>query len=545
MRILFFARHFTYLRNFESVLVQLAEEGHQVHVAAERKDTLGGTAMLERLAARFHGISFGEAPKRTDGWYGPAVSLRLGLDYLRYLEPAYAEMPRLRQRARERAPRVIVRLGERGVFASATGRRWLARILWALEQAVPPSAEISRYIRDEQPDVVLLTPLIGVVASPQLDCLYAARALGIPTALAVWSWDHLSSKALIRSVPDRVLVWNETQRDEAVRLHGVPPEQVVVTGAQCFDQWFGRQPSRPRAEFCRRVGLLDDGPFLLWVCSSLFRNTLPEAPLVERWIAAIRASGDPALRHVNILVRPHPQRMGEWEGTDIARHAGVAFWGGMPIDAESRDDYFDSLHYSAAVVGLNTSAFIEGAIADRPIYTVLLPEFHENQEGTIHFHYLLQVAGGLLRASRTFDAHVSDLAAAVRGDIPDPARSRRFVEAFVRPQGLHEPSTPRFVAAVHTLLDRGTTAAAPQVSALARYGLWAVRRLRSHPATEAAFWSDQEAAAIPERRRRAAEEPREKERLREERIRRRAAEKAAYRAERNAAHDRAKGREPS
>jgi hypothetical protein len=41
-------------------------------------------------------------------------------------------------------------------------------------------------------------------------------------------------------VPDKVIVWNATQRDEAERFHGIPAERVVVTGAQCFDQWCDR-----------------------------------------------------------------------------------------------------------------------------------------------------------------------------------------------------------------------------------------------------------------------------------------------------------------
>ena len=65
---------------------------------------------------------------------------------------------------------------------------------------------------------MLLTPLIDL-GSSQIDYLRAARELGVPTALCVWSWDHLSSKALIRECPERVFVWNETQKREAVELH--------------------------------------------------------------------------------------------------------------------------------------------------------------------------------------------------------------------------------------------------------------------------------------------------------------------------------------
>ena len=49
----------------------------------------------------------------------------------------------------------------------------------------------------------------------------------------------------------RVLVWNETQKLEAARFHAIAPERVIVTGAQCFDQWFDRMPSTSREAFRR------------------------------------------------------------------------------------------------------------------------------------------------------------------------------------------------------------------------------------------------------------------------------------------------------
>ncbi len=477
MRVLFFARHFSYLRNFESVLRLLAAHGHQVHIAVEREvTTQGGREMVDRLAQECPSITAGFSPERTDGWYRIATKLRLGLDYLRYLEPAYAAAPRLASRARERAPHVVVAIADSAIGRSPSGRRVLARLLWAMEQAVPISEEVTRFIDEQAPDAVLMTPLIGVVASPQLDYLYAARYRRRPTALCVWSWDHLSSKALIRTVPDRVLVWNPTQKDEAVTLHGAPADRVVVTGAQCFDQWFDRAPSRSRAEFCRRVGLPDDRRFLLWVCSALFKGSPVEAEFVARWIAALRASGHPELKDCGILVRPHPSRMAEWEGVDWQRFPNVAFWGANPVDADARADYFDSLAFSAAVAGLNTSAFIEGGIAGRPIYAILPPEYYDNQEGTIHFRYLMTVAGGLLNVGRSFEEHAAQLAASLRGEVPDPDRSRRFVEAFVRPQGLGRPSSPIFAEAVEALPAVGAQAAPGRAGLLARTALRLLRR---------------------------------------------------------------------
>jgi len=331
------------------------------------------------------------------------------------------------------------------------GRRLIAAAMRACDRALPRSATIDAFVRDHDPDVVLLTPLIGVVASPQLDCLQSATALGYRTALCVWSWDHLSSKAIVRHVPDRVFVWNDTQRDEAIALHGVPPERVIVTGAQCFDQWFDRQPSIDRATFCRSVGLPPDRPFLLYVCSSLFRGTVTEAVFVHRWIRAMRASGLDPLASTPILVRPHPARLKEWADVDLSAEPDVALWGQSPVTPDAKDGYFNSLHYSAAVVGLNTSAFLEAAIVGRPVYATLLPEHYENQEGTIHFHYLLHVGGGLIHSSKTMGEHAAQLNGCLKADSRESERSHRFVEAFIRPHGRGTPSTPVFADAVEGL----------------------------------------------------------------------------------------------
>jgi hypothetical protein len=191
---------------------------------------------------------------------------------------------------------------------------------------------------------------------------------------------------------------------------------------------------------------------VLYVCSALFRGSPSEAAFVRDWVRTIRASAENGLARLNILVRPHPQRLDEWpEG----RIDGATLWGSNPIDDESRADYYDSLYYSTAVIGLNTSALVEAAIVDRPVYTILLPEFRDNQEGTFHFHHLLTVGNGFLNAARTLEDHLGQLAALVRGEKARP--NAPFVERFIRPRGLAVPATPGFVTTVEQL------AAAPVV----------------------------------------------------------------------------------
>jgi hypothetical protein len=471
MKILFLARHFTYFRNFESVLRELASRGHQLHLAVEQDESLGGTKLVRSLVDEFPNVTAGVLPSRPDDdWTWTATRLRLGLDYLRYQHPVFDRAYKLRERSRGRTPGAFVTLGTAVHAAGGWARRGAETMFRRLERAIPQTSSIRAFVEAQRPDLMLLTPLIDL-GSSQIDYLRAARALGIPTALCVWSWDHLSSKALIRESPDRVFVWNETQKREAIELHRVPSERVVVTGAQCFDHWFDRTPSRARQEFCNEVGLDATRPFVLWVCSALIHDSAPEAPFVVEWIRRLRVGDDPVLRNVGVLVRPHPSRVAEWESIDI-RQLDAVVWGSNPVDEQARADYFDSLFHSAAVVGLNTSAFIEAGIVGRPVLTIVVPEYVENQHGTVHFDYLVTAGGGLVTLGDGFDQHLGQLARAIGATAGE---RKPFVRDFVRPHGLDRAATPIFVNAVEAMRDLPVEP--DRHDALAPVWRWALRRI--------------------------------------------------------------------
>jgi len=528
--------HLGSFRMYEPVLRDLAGRGHEIHLALGRSEALGWRKALDTLVADHPRISWGWlSPPTAAFWAELAKTIRLWVDYLRYFHPDYDLTPILKARAGERLPPRLVSISQRPAFAAPGNRVRLVKALRWLEQALPPVPEIEQELRERRPDLVLVTPLI-YLGSSQFEVLRSALAQGIRTAYAVGSWDHLSSKALIRDMPQRVFVWNDTQKDEAVRLHGVPPERVVVTGAQCYDQWFGRQPVRTREAFCARVGLPPGRPFILYVCSALFWGSPVEAQFVRRWVQGLRESAEPALRNAAILIRPHPARMDEWRDVDLSAFAHVSLYGSNPVDDASKDDYFESLFYSAAIVGLNTSAFLEGAIVGRPVHTVLLPEFQENQEGVLHFHYLLRVGGGVLQAGRSFEQHHAQLAASIERPAHQPGAG--FVRDFVRPRGLDVAATPVFCDAIEDLLRQ--PAPAPVAQPLRFVALrWlmapAFRALRAIYGSEV-FRDDWSRKEVERERRRETAMRAKEERLRarERKVQAQAARRAGIAAEREA-----------
>jgi hypothetical protein len=282
-----------------------------------------------------------------------------------------------------------------------------------------------------------------------MDQLKAARALGIPVVAAIQSWDHLSSKAPLHIAPDATMVWNDVQKQEAVEMHALPASSIVVTGAQCYDQCFAWEPSRSRAEFCAAVGLDPSPPFVLYVCSAMSPVPDPLEPhFVKAWVTALRASDDPLLRDAGILIRPHPERMREWDGVSLDGIDNVSIHGGTPIAGNAKADYFDALSHSAAVVGLCTSAFLEAAILGKPVLTLQLPAYRIHQEGMAHFRYLLNVDGGLLDTAADISSHIRQLGVTMRGDAAVEQRRQRFLKAFVRPYGLDRAATPVFADAI-------------------------------------------------------------------------------------------------
>ena len=100
---------------------------------------MGGRQMVERIAASYPNVTMRRAGAYTGAWAEVARQLRLGLDYLRFLEPRYAETPHLRQRAQERAPRLVVRLADSSLGALVGGRRGLTALLSAAERGLPVS----------------------------------------------------------------------------------------------------------------------------------------------------------------------------------------------------------------------------------------------------------------------------------------------------------------------------------------------------------------------------------------------------------------------
>lgn len=434
MKILFLIGATSRIRNFHEALMRLADDGHTITLAGRlRKGAfeLPKTVAHARISGRVN------PTQRGDGWRDFVDLLRGARDYVRYFDPRYAQATRLVRRAYEIAPTEFVLFCERNPWVK---RHWslVARALAFVETLIPSDPDFERFLEEEQPDLVVVTPLV-TFESYQTDYVKSAHGLGIPVLFIPFSWDNLTNKGLMRVQPDRVLVWNDVQRREAVDLHGCRPDDVVIVGASRFDDFFDRSVSTTYEAFAREWGLDPDRPLVLYMGSSQLTGP-NEMELIRRWAEAFRASDDPLLRECNLLIRPHPALKASWASVDYADLPRVAVSRHASRNADQ--ELFDSLHHARAAVGLNTSAMLEAAIVGTPVHTLLIPGFDEGQKGTMHFHYLVEAYGGLATIARDLPEHLAQMAALLRQPAAPSEKSRAFAGHFLRPHGIDRRVAP-------------------------------------------------------------------------------------------------------
>jgi len=328
------------------------------------------------------------------------------------------------------------------IISSVPGKRILKntliqKILRHIEQQIPVAPEIKRHIAMHKPDVLVALPLISG-DSREGEYVQAAGALGIPTVFSMFSWDNISAKGTFHSKPDHHIVWNRPLAEELSRLHNIPREVIHVTGAPRFHRLTdnGNGYILPREEFCRITGIDPAKKYILYAGSTYLldsnvQKTLSEDILILRIADAL--ADNQQTRNVNVMVRPHPVNTHIISALKDAARSNVTVFpspGELPDTEEKRRKFYNSLHHSCAVVGVNTTAFLEASALDKPCITIISKEFGETQQ-LVHFHHL-EEAGFLEKAE-----HADDVAEAVgrilAGTDTLAAQRHEFVVNFIKP----------------------------------------------------------------------------------------------------------------
>ncbi len=470
--------HMNLFRNLETVVRELDARGHEtVMLHGTRLDSARGKARFaskkQKMVFMGRGLEVadGEISSLTTGYRpvpeeGRQRRLRVGRQVINrslYLRKDHPSPERVVAGLEKSLPPRLKRFMEYGIVRSVLRRPGALRAWRRLERSGSSSERVTSLIRELAPDVVLVSPTVWPKNPVEADYIHAARKLGIPTIGYLNSWDNLTSKGTVHVLPDVFVVWNEALATEAEKIHLIPRAIIRVTGAPHLDHFFELEPSLSRAEVCRRLGCPDDDPYIVYLCSSrtLIAN---ETHIVTRLADALARElpyGAPT-----IVVRPHPVNPGPWEGYDHPRTTVYPKHGDQADTPESWQDYFNQLAGASAFVGLNTTAFLEAAVADHPCLTIVSDEFFDQQGRTGHFRHLL--AADFLELSKDTDEAATRIARVLGGADEKAVERRRFAEQFMRPRGVETSARSVVADTIEGLagVRDGRRAAAPDQRAV-------------------------------------------------------------------------------
>jgi hypothetical protein len=213
-----------------------------------------------------------------------------------------------------------------------------------------------------------------------LPAVLAARALGIPTASFIFSWDNLSSKGRIAAPFDHYLVWSNHMRDELLRYYPhVPRQNIHLAGTPQFDPYGDPSLLWSREEFCRRAGLDPLRPVICY--SGGDAGTAPEDPKhVEVLMSLVRTGW--IRRHPQVVLRPVPVDDGSRYAGVCRRypeltklqpnwvHAQPGNWARVIPLAEDVQFLANLTHHADLNVNLGSTMTLDFGIHDRPVVNV-------------------------------------------------------------------------------------------------------------------------------------------------------------------------------
>lgn len=356
------------------VLARLLADGVEVHVFSPAADEPHFRAEFEPLGVTLHRL------EPHGGGLFTAVELASMKAHalIQSLRCATLEIrlaATLRRNPLARWVRALLGWAGRGAQDAVLG------LFQALLVRLSPTA-YDRVFRAFPPDVVVGTRVLSMTSpskpegSRALDrhLLLAAARLGRPTMVVVASWDNLTTAGFFPLQPDRITVWNETMKAEAVEIHGLPERRIHITGAPQHDAYADPSYRSSREDFFARHGL--DPAMNLVVITTQTNGTVPdEAQLATRIARAL--VGDRG-RRVQVLLRLHqlddPARYADLDGVPhvVVDQAGkrTAGYDDRDFDRDSVTALVDTLRHADVVINTASSISIDATANGSPVICV-------------------------------------------------------------------------------------------------------------------------------------------------------------------------------
>jgi len=265
------------------------------------------------------------------------------------------------------------------------------------------SVSLETYFEKYKPSIIFSTNIVS-----RFDVLFlkTARRLNVLSVSMVSSWDNLSSRGMIRSFSDYLLVHNEFIKNDAVKYNHYPIDRIIVVGMPQLDSYINEKRSS-QEDFYKRVGI-PLGKKILLFCPAGSRMHKTEYNILNLLDSAIKNNLIDFPAH--ILVRQPPNDI--MLNSQLIKSKNISFGYSVIKKFKTKDvnDWewtnddvvflADSVFYSEMMIGYASSMSIDAAAFDKPIINVNFecPEAIKKHERYSWFYYRTSHYSSLIKS---------------------------------------------------------------------------------------------------------------------------------------------------
>lgn len=321
--------------------------------------------------------------------------------------------------------RILATMGMRPGEPPAGGNRFAAPLKWLIANTFGRSrfvrlkiAPLLYYLaftdrplaplfEKYHPDLVFLSSMYDRF---ETQVIPEAKRRGVKTIAMPASWDHVD-KYYLPFHADIFVAHSEQIKRAAIRFQSYDPQSIVVTGYPHFDFLTSRESVLPHEDTLRALNLPAGARYILYVSGSAYCPDEPDIVAeMLKWLDA-GAFGEDTF----IVLRPYLGSRSKDKDFDAEKYARLSEHLRLRVfdkrGVEKLDEsvlYLNVMRYSAMVLAVYSTVFLESAVFDRPLVAAPFDGWNKRPlyrsirrfEGFEHFKDVAAI--GAIRVARSF-----------------------------------------------------------------------------------------------------------------------------------------------
>lgn len=254
------------------------------------------------------------------------------------------------------------------IFARKVFRRFIRRLDYGLTSGADFSYLFDKY------DIAAVF-LAHLFDDMEAALLREAKRRKIVNVGLINSWDKLTARCMLRVLPDKLLVYNDIVKEEAVKYADMPQEDVVVVGVPHYDRYFTDKPV-PRDEFYKRVNINPKKRIILyspigkyfsdsdWDIIDLLNGFVENELSAYNVELLVRFQPNDFVSEIEIKKRPWLKY--NLPGIRFSNKRGVDW----DMDFADLNHLFNTLYYCSLLVCYAASISVDAAIFGKPVINI-------------------------------------------------------------------------------------------------------------------------------------------------------------------------------